>query len=227
VLGAENLEEFIARNNPREVILQECVGAETIRLVTLGQMAREAGGLNDGTVTCLLEETESLNFRKLIFQDEVGPEFGELIQSYALCLSDEELLQVMGFASGDRNLNAAQLRCILSANPRAVFGMIERPSPQFAELFDKCGIPLEVIGEPAVPPPLSAEEEACLIDAMGETAMREVYSGQRPPTPEELAAFNVCYDRGLDSEPGVPDMEFPDFASLPEISAPMEINSVV
>lgn len=225
-VGLEQLEEFIARNDPREEFLQECVGEDTIRRVTLGQMAGEAGGLSDGTATCLLEETESLDFRKLVFEDEIGPEFRELFQAYAFCLSDEELLRSWGDTSGNPMLTATQLRCIVSSTPEAIF-MIGRPIPEFAELYEECGIPTHLIGEPAEPPLISAEQEACLIDALGESAMREVFSGQRSPIPEEIEAFAGCGVESSDMATRPPEMEFPDFESLPEIAAPLEISTVV
>ena len=56
--------------------------------------------------------------------------------------------------------------------------------------------------------------------------MREVYSGQRSPNSEEIGAFTGCYAGGSDAVPNPLQMEFPDFETLPEISAPMEINTV-
>ena len=94
-----------------------------------------------------------------------------------------------------------------------------------AEVLDRCGIPLEM--RPAVPPPITAEVEACLIDAIGEEAMQEVYSGQRAPTTEETEAFIGCQVVGSDVAPSSPQIEFPDFESLPEIGAPMEVGTVV
>lgn len=81
--------------------------------------------------------------------------------------------------------------------------------------------------EPALPPPLTTEEEACLIDAIGEPAMLEVYGGQRSPTSGELEAFAGCNVGGSDTAQIPPQMEFPDFKMLPEVSAPMEIGTVV
>lgn len=80
---------------------------------------------------------------------------------------------------------------------------------------------------PALPPPLTTEEEACLIDAIGEPAMREVYGGQRSPNSVELEAFADCNVGGSDAVQIQLQMEFPDFELLPEVSVPMEIGTVV
>ncbi len=221
----EQLEEFIANLDPENEIWRACLGEKTVRAVTLGQLAREAGGLSDESVKCLLEETGSVDFRSMIFGDEIGPRLGSLItQAAALCFSDEELLR--GFDFFDQNLNAEQLRCFFTSNlgDVATFG---QPSPEVTELLNECDLPSGLFGELAVPPPLSTEVETCLIDAIGEEALQEVFSGQRSPTSEEIEAFAGCNVGGSDIVPGSPQMEFPDFETLPEIAAPMELGTVV
>ncbi len=218
-VGPEKLEAFIASEDPGDEILLTCLGEETVRAMTLGQMAREAGGLSDETVNCLLDEAGSLDLRSLVFGDEIGPEFGVFMQATTLCLSDEELVRLMGFGPEDQGMTAEQLRCLLSSDPEAI-AMLGQQRPEIAEVFNKCGIPLAFLGGPDVPPLYTPEEEACLIDAIGEPAMREVFGGQRSPTSEEKEAFAGC---GVG---GSPQMEFPDFETLPEIAAPMEIGTV-
>ena len=92
-VGLKNLVEFIASGDPGDEIFQACLGQDTARAVMLGQMAREAGGLSDQTVSCLFDETRSLDSRCLVFRREIGPELGVFMQATALCLSDKELLQ--------------------------------------------------------------------------------------------------------------------------------------
>ena len=223
-VGPEKLEEFIASGDPGDEIFQACLGEETVRAVMLGQMAREAGGLSDETVSCLFDETRSVDLGSLVFRREIGPELGAFIQAMALCLSDEELVRSQGFGSED--LNAEQLRCFLSSNSEAmaIFG---QQSPEVAEMFVKCGIPQGLLGETAVPPQIPTGVEACIVDAIGEEAMQEVFSGQRRPTAEEIEASIGCDVGGSNVAPSSPQMEFPDFETLPQIAAPMEIGTVV
>ncbi len=219
----EQLEDVIANLDPENEILRACLGENTVREVTLGQMARGAGGLSEESVKCLLEETGSVDFRSLIFGEEIGPKFGSLItQAAALCFSDEELLRAFDFF--DQKLNAEQLRCFFSSDLEVVatFG---QTSPEVTELLNRCGLPSGLFGEPAMPPALSMEVEACLVEAIGEEAKQELFSG-RPPTPEEMEAFARCGVGGSGVAPNSRQMEFPDFQTLPEIEAPMHISTV-
>ena len=63
---------------------------------------------------------------------------------------------------------------------------------------------------------LTPEQEACLVEAIGERAVREAKTGQRPPTSDEVDALIGC---GL-MEPK------PDFDLLPEASAPAGLGTV-
>jgi len=56
---------------------------------------------------------------------------------------------------------------------------------------------------------LTPEQEACLVEAIGERAVREAKTGQRPPTSDELDALVGC---------GIMEPK-PDFDLLPEASA--------
>jgi hypothetical protein len=200
-VGAENLEELIASTGPNNETMRACLSEETVRAVTLGQIAREAGGLSDETVKCLFDEAASVDFKGLMFGDKVGPEFGILMRALGLCLSDQELVQSHSFGSEEPALNAQQLRCLFTSDPEFLATLGE-PGPEVVELLSKCGIPPGLMGEPAAAPTLSPEEEACLIDAVGEEAMQELFSGQRPPTPEEIEAFAGCGPGESDSPPG-------------------------
>ena len=63
---------------------------------------------------------------------------------------------------------------------------------------------------------LTPEQEACLAEGIGERAVRETKTGQRPPTSDEVDALIGC---GL-MEPK------PVFALLPEASAPAGLGTV-
>ena len=186
--------------------------------MTLGRMATEAGGFSDQTVTCLLDKTESLDFLGLLSQNGIGPEFSIFMQATALCLSDEELLRSQGFGS----VTAEQLRCVWSLDPEVVatFG---HQSPEVAELFSKCGISLGLLEGSAGPLRLAPDEEACLIGAIGERALREVYTGQRAPTSDEVDAIAGCGIGGSNPAPGP---LLPDLDTLPEASAPAGLGTV-
>ena len=221
-VGPENLEALIRENNPDVTILEACLGEETVRAVVLGQSARQAGGLGDGTVDCLFHETNSIDFRRMSFGDGIGPGHGTYAQATVLCLSDEELIRLYGAGLGDETLNVERIHCLMLSDMGGV-ATNGQPNPEIVALLDKCGTASDLIKER---PPLTAEQEACLIDAIGETATQEVYGLVRSPTPEEIEAFSVCYDGAPDSVRSLPEMDFPDFESLPEIGAPLEISSV-
>ena len=63
---------------------------------------------------------------------------------------------------------------------------------------------------------LTPEQEACLVEAIGERAVREAKTGQRPPTSNEVDALIGC---GI-MEPNS------DFDLLPEASAPAGLGTV-
>ena len=63
---------------------------------------------------------------------------------------------------------------------------------------------------------LTPEQEACLVEAIGERAVREAKTGQRPPTPDEVDALIGC---------GIMEPK-PDFDLLPEVSAPAGLGTV-
>ena len=182
-VGPEKLEEFIASEEPAKETVRACLSEETIRNMTLGGMATQAGGFSDQTVTCLLDKTESLDYLGMLLQEGIGPEFSTFMQASALCLSDEELLRSQGSGS----LTAEQLRCAWLGDPEVVatFG---NQSPEVAELFSKCSTSPGLLEGSAGP----RELEACFIEAIGERAGREVFTGQRPPTSDELDAMAGC-----------------------------------
>ena len=60
------------------------------------------------------------------------------------------------------------------------------------------------------------EQEACLVEAIGERAVREAKTGQHPPTSDEVDALIGC---------GIMEPK-PDFDLLPEASAPAGLGTV-
>ena len=70
---------------------------------------------------------------------------------------------------------------------------------------------------------LTPEQEACLVEAIGEQVGRGLFSGQRAPYPDELDAIVGCGVSGSNLSPG---SELPGFGSLPEASAPAGLNTV-
>ena len=76
----------------------------------------------------------------------------------------------------DQILNAEQLRCLVSSNGEAMV-MFGEQSPEAAELFSRCGVPPGLVGERPAPPRITSEVEACLVDAAGEEAMRDIFFG--------------------------------------------------
>ncbi len=63
---------------------------------------------------------------------------------------------------------------------------------------------------------LTPEQEACLVEAIGERAVREAKTGQRPPISDEVDALIGC---------GIMEPK-PVFALLPEASAPAGLGTV-
>ena len=88
------------------------------------------------------------------------------------------------------------------------------PTSDELDAFNGCVIPVAVAVEEGKG--LTPEQEACLVEAIGERAVREAKTGQRPPTSDELDALVGC---------GIMQPQ-PDFDLLPEASAPTGLGTV-
>ena len=88
------------------------------------------------------------------------------------------------------------------------------PSPDELDAFNGCVIAAPVAVEEGKG--LTPEQEACLVEAIGERAVREAKTGQRPPTSDEVDALVGC---------GIMEPK-PDFDLLPEVSAPAGLGTV-
>ena len=72
-------------------------------------------------------------------------------------------------------------------------GAIEVASlpPELLDIITRCG-PIPGPSEGSGPPELTPEQQNCVIEAIGETAFSELFTGQRPPTGEELQKIEAC-----------------------------------
>ena len=98
------------------------------------------------------------------------------------------------------------------ADPSPTATSAPSPTPSPTATFAPSPAP-----SPTVTPAAVVERtRRCLVEAIGERAAREVSTGQRPPTSEELDAFNGC----VNMRPQL------DFDLLPEASAPAGFGTV-
>ena len=63
--------------------------------------------------------------------------------------------------------------------------------PELVDIITRCG-PIPGRGEEGGPPELTPEQQSCAIEAIGETAFRELWTGQRPPTLEQIQKIEEC-----------------------------------
>ncbi len=63
--------------------------------------------------------------------------------------------------------------------------------PELLDIITRCG-PMPGLGEGSSPPELTPEQQNCVIEAIGETAFSQLFTRQRPPTPEELQKIEAC-----------------------------------
>ena len=89
-----------------------------------------------------------------------------------------------------------------------------QPSPDELDAINGCVIAVPVAVEEGKG--LTPAQEACLVEAIGERAVREAKTGQNPPTDDELDALVAC---------GIIEPQ-PDFDLLPEASAPAGLSTV-
>lgn len=136
IASSRRLEESLSSGEPADESVQACFGNETLRAVFLGEIARETRGLSEDTVTCLFDETATLNFPNIFLEGDSGPVAVAWANAIALCLSDEEVLRISGTLSGNQRPDVEQLRCamLLGLQPIPVNSQL---SSEVSEMYDR------------------------------------------------------------------------------------------
>ena len=194
-VGSDELEDFLRDPPPDgEEIILGCVSEETVRRVMLGMLAREAGGLTEQDISCLVHELEGVSFRDSVHDEGSILDLALIPQAAVECLSYEQLVRI-GIVQhqGPDGPTAEQLRCVLeNANRETLADLTEGTlSTEVLRLFEECGIdadPEDIVGRPEP----THDQIACVKETIGEEAFYELVTGQRRPTEEELAAIEEC-----------------------------------
>ena len=204
--GTENLFEVIGAGPPSSedrTKLMDCLSEETARRMMLGSMME--GDIGEQGVACLSAELSDVSFlENLIPSSDQGMETStfpfQLNRAMLNCLSDEEAAgwELLG-GQEVGGPSMTQIRCLYEsadddtiAELFSLLGGIAQGAPAPQEILAKCDLPLPMPGEGGGPPQLTPEQEDCVIEAIGETAHNELFTGQRPPTMQEIQKIEEC-----------------------------------
>ena len=211
--GTENLLQVIGTGPPSSDDMAKftgCLSEETARRMVLGTMMMELG-INEQDFTCISAGLGDVSFLDLTGPGEQeGPgEQGVQGQTFAFqifreafnCLSDEEAVEMFGGIEEGGGPGMEQFKCLFEsaddetiARLFAMGGGAREGAPLPPELLDiitRCG-PIPGAGEGSGPPELTPEQQNCVIEAIGETAFSQLFTGQRPPNLEELQKIEAC-----------------------------------
>ncbi len=211
--GTENLLEFIGTGPPSSEDMAKftgCLSEETARRMMLGTMMMQLG-ISEQDITCI-----SVGLRDVSYLDLLGPvqqeEPGEqsmqgqtfvyqIFRGAFDCLSEEEAAEMFGGMEEGGGPGMEQFKCLFEsaddetiAKLFAIGGGTREGAPlppELLEIITRCG-PIAGPPEGSGPPELTPEQQTCVIEAIGETAFNQLFTGQRPPTPEELENIEAC-----------------------------------
>ena len=211
--GADNLLELIGTGPPSSEDMAKfmgCLSEETARRMTLGTMMMELG-ISEQDITCMSAGLGDGSFLDLTGEQEgpgeqsmQGPAFGfQIFRAAFNCLSEEEAAEMFGGVEEGGGPGMEQFKCLFeSADDETIVKLFAMgagaregapPPPELLDIITKCGpIPVPGRGEGGGPPELTPEQQNCVIEAIGETAFSQLFTGQRPPAPEELEKIEAC-----------------------------------
>ncbi len=176
----------------------------------LGTMMMELG-ISEQDITCM-----SAGLGDVSFLDLTGPggqgapgeqsplTFGfQIFRAAFNCLSEEKAAEMFGGMEEGGGPGMEQFKCLFEsaddetiAKLFAMGGGAREGAPLPPELLDiitRCGpIPVPGPGEGSGPPESTPEQQSCVIEAIGEMAFSQLFTGQRPPTQEELQMIEAC-----------------------------------
>jgi hypothetical protein len=212
--ATENLVELIGTRPPSQedwAKLTGCLSEDTARRMTLGHMMIDLG-ISEQDITCIADE-----FGDVSYLDGMGQVPGEqstqgstfmfkVFRGALNCLSEEAAARMFGDMEEGGGPGMEQFKCLFeSADDETIAKLFAMgpgggegaaPPQELLDLIARCGpIPgpsVEGPDEGSGPPELTPEQRDCVIEAIGETAFSELFSGQRPPNQEELQRIEAC-----------------------------------
>ena len=115
------------------------------------------------------------------------------------CLSEDEATVMFGGVEQGGGPSMEQFRCLFeSADDETIAKLFaigagggEGVPPALSDIIARCG-PIPGRGEGSGPPELTPEQQNCVTEAIGETAFNEIFTGQRPPTLEDIQKMEAC-----------------------------------
>ncbi len=209
--GTENLLEVIGTGPPSSddmAKLTGCLSEETARRMMLGMLMMELG-ISEQGITCIGAELRDVSFLDLYgplpYEQEQTMEaqtfMSRVFRAAFNCLSEEEAAEMFGRVEEGGGPSMEQFKCLFgSADDETIAKLFAMGAgaregaplpPELLDIITRCG-PIPGLGEGSGPPELTPEQKSCVIEAIGETAFSQLFTGQRPPTLEELQKIEAC-----------------------------------
>ena len=208
--GTENLLEVIGKEPPSSEDMAKftgCLSEETSRRMMLGTMMLEFG-ITEQDITCIGAGLRNVSFLDLVGggeQERPGEQSArtfiyQIFRGAFNCLSEEDAAEMFGGVEEGGGPSLEQFQCLFaSADDETIaklFAMGARAGegaplpPELLDLITSCG-PIPGPGGGG-PPELTPEQQNCVTEAIGETALSQLFTGQRPPTLEESQKIEAC-----------------------------------
>ena len=211
--GTENLVELVGTGPPSSedmTKLAGCLSEETARRMTLGHLMIDLG-ISEQNMTCISAELGDVNSLELTGQvpgeqSMQGQIFVfQVFRAAFNCLSEEAAAEMFGSVAEGGGPGMEQFKCLFESADNETIAKLfamsggagegAAPPPELLYVITKCG-PISGRGEgeggEGGPPELTPEQQDCVIEAIGETAFSKLFTGQRPPSLEEIAKIEAC-----------------------------------
>ena len=177
----------------------------------MGMMMMELG-ISEQDITCIGAELRDVSFLDLMSPGEQSVQAQtfsfQIFRAAFNCLSEEEATEMFGSVEEGGGPSMEQFKCLFdSADDETIAKLFmigagggegASPPPELLDIITKCG-PIPVPVEGGGPPDLTPEQQNCVIEAIGETAFSELFTGRRGPTLQEFQKMEAC---GMPIGPG-------------------------
>ncbi len=203
-LGTENLLEVfgtVPLSSEDMAKFTGCLSEDTNRRMVLGVMMVELG-ISEQNIQCMsagsgdvsISQTQTFSF--------------QIFRAAFDCLSEGEAAEMFGAVEEGGGPSMAQFKCMFEVADDGTIAKLfavgagagEDASlpPELRDIITTCG-PIPGQGGESGPPDLTPEQENCVIEAIGETAFSQLFTGQRPPVLDEVHKIEAC---GVPTGPG-------------------------
>ena len=198
-LGQARLDQLMAGAEPTDAdnqVIDQCLSQETVARIVMGSLVNQAGDLGDETLGCMWDALSGADLSGLFNEDEFLPGAIGALLGASTCMSDEEAARLLG-AEGSEDFPIAEMRCLAERlSPKVVAsiftdGLEEAlPPPDVLVALLECS--LGPNGSEGDALPFTADQLACLQEALGDDALAQMLDQEGEPTLDVMLATLKC-----------------------------------